>query len=614
MEEEPSPIALAPEYIMNDNDQPGLLSPQTSLPILEGNTPHMDLNATLDESMMHDSSNPMDTGDTNFPPLPPSSAQREVGVTKPCLGKIRLTLGRKKPRVSDSAKRPQPSSPLIDRSSKRHTSIAVPPLGTPVLPTIQPTQDDCSSPSPPTNAQAKQPTFTFGRDFGLARNMPQPTDTIPDQSATAVENSAWDEILVDSPIVLPAHINTTMGASPIFNAASQWHETPNRMHNTPQKHGPNELNSLGLSNVNTHQQERRDEIYRDVKTDNNITTNAAGLQRTAIPNGGWPKIHLGIHPLENVTASQVESWKRVSTSKVWARLFRSKYEPNSLATVDRTRALLKNLVRVESDVALGVSFPLQEHATECDQFPPPYHMMISGLSERQIDHLISLEIVSTKDIMIIFKPFEDARPTFVMTIYGLTFVDLEEACSAVTTLIVNGIQDSEQVIKHIVECAPEQPDRVASDILNNISVKFLEVKRSKANGGDFRGWNVFLHHSYLTDDDHIKLIQLMRLCTFPSATAGFGLPLLGKDTLLCVSCKSIDHDTPNCPFPDLPGWLSYKPTQVPQGQTLQSAYNKEADCNTVNYHRGRGMGRGRGGGSVRGGRPYGRQAFRGHWN
>lgn len=107
---------------------------------------------------------------------------------------------------------------------------------------------------------------------------------------------------------------------------------------------------------------------------------------------------------------------------------------------------------------------------DSDCFPSPYHMLISGLTDKQNDYLASLEIVSTKDITLIFKPFEDIRPTFVMTIYGLTFVDSAEARSAVTSLIVNGIQDSEHVIKHIVECAPAHPDRVANDILNNILV------------------------------------------------------------------------------------------------------------------------------------------------
>lgn len=229
--------------------------------------------------------------------------------------------------------------------------------------------------------------------------------------------------------------------------------------------------------------------------------------------------HLGIHPFKNVTGSQVESWRRVTIPKVWVRLFRSKYKTNSLVTINKTCALLKNLVWVESNVALGVSFPLQYHTIESEHFPPPYHMMISSLINTQIKHLINLEIVSTKDI-----------------------------------------------------------------------------------------------NSFLTDNNHIKLIQLIRTCTFPSAMAGFGLPLLGKDILLWANCKLIDHNTLNCLFPDLPGWLGYKPMQSQPSQMMQSTYNNNTNHLSKNHCRGRGSGRGRGGGIFRGGRLYGCQAFCSQWN
>lgn len=459
---------------------------------------------------------------------------------------------------------------MTDRTPKRHTSMAVLPMGTPILPTIQLTQDNTPLQSPPSNTQIQQPLFTFGRDLGFLRNRSSAPDltnsgnfqhtargesVFLDQSTTAVGSSTWDNILVDSPIGSLAPLNQPLGDNQTLKTAGQWPTTMNRTNNSYQKHSHNKPNALDLLNAQTPRQAPRDKIYGDMKTENNIMTNSTRLQRTAKPNRGWPKIHLDIHPFENVITLQVESWKCVSTFKVWIKLFRSKYESNSLVTIDRTRALLKSLVCVDSDVALGVSFPLQDHAMESDRFPPPYHMMVLGLTEKQKEHLVDLKIVLTKDITVIFKPFENSRPTFVMTIYGLTFVNSEEARSTVTSLIVHGIQGSEQVIKHIVKCAPIQSNQVANNILNNISIKFLEMKRSKANGGDFRRWNVFLHHSYLSDDNHVKLIQLMRMCTFLLVTAGFGLPLLGKDTLLCISCKSINHDTPNCPFPDLPGWF-----------------------------------------------------------
>lgn len=248
---------------MNDGDQPTPFSPQVTPHPPEGNTLRPNLVMTPDVHMQQDSFGPINSEDANFPPLPSGPTYRKVGPHKPRLGKVRLTLGRKKPRVSDSTKRPQPSSPMSERSPKRHTSTAVPPLGTSILQTVQPSQDIILSPSPPPNAQIQQPVFSFGRDFGLARSMSQANDPnasddpmdvtrgmseIPDQSNTAVGNSAWDNILVDSSIGSPC-LNPTLGMSPVPNIATPWNT---QSQNPPAKHGHNDVNSLGLSNVHDY--------------------------------------------------------------------------------------------------------------------------------------------------------------------------------------------------------------------------------------------------------------------------------------------------------------------------------------------------------------------------
>ncbi|KNZ82217.1 hypothetical protein J132_04177 [Termitomyces sp. J132] len=565
--------------------------------------------------------NPGSIEDPNFPPLPSIAANSVDRTAKTRPGHLRLTFGRQPLRKSEKSKRTLPPSLVKERTLKTHTPMSATPLGTPDHLSVSPTINDNPSQSPSLNASTLKhmPMISFARNMGninsevpnvggmindAVRNNMELDNDIPDQSNTAVENSAWDNILIDSPVISPTLLNQCIGTSP---PTMSWPAPIKPFTKKFTRNGASTQGSLNRSS------EPRGGIHCNVKTENDITTNSAGLQRTAVPNGGWPSIHLGSHPLDNVVSLQVGTWKKVASTKLWARLFRGKYEPNSLATVDKTRALIKGLVRVESDIALGVLFPLQECMMESERFPSPYHMLVSGLSNEQAHHLLGLEVVSTKDITIIFKSFKDSRPSFVLTIYGLTFMNSEEAHSVVTDLVINCIQDSEQVMKHIVDCSTGDADFVASNIFNNISVKFIDMKRSNANGGNFRGWNVFLHHSYLSDDDHVKLIQLMRTCTFPSATSGFGLPLLGNKTLQCISCKSINHDTPNCPFPDLPGWLGYKPVPIQPNNAPSNAYNKDTGWGQDNANSNMGMGRGRGGGG-HGSRPYGRRAFRGHWN
>ncbi|KAG6884550.1 hypothetical protein C0993_010175, partial [Termitomyces sp. T159_Od127] len=167
----------------------------------------------------------------------------------------------------------------------------------------------------------------------------------------------------------------------------------------------------------------------------NVTINITGLQRTATLNGGWPKIHLVLNPLENITLPQVKAWKKVATTKLWARLFRG-------------------LIHIKNDIALGVSFSLQDTSKESECFPTPYHMLISGTVPEQAEYLVNLEVISTKEATVVFKPFRDQHPSFVLTICGLTFHDLPEAHKAVKALMVSCLKDSEVMMKHIDNCMP----------------------------------------------------------------------------------------------------------------------------------------------------------------
>ncbi|KAG6895095.1 hypothetical protein C0992_003180 [Termitomyces sp. T32_za158] len=541
------------------------------------------------------------------------------------------------PQENESSKRQQPPSPARGRNTKRHASNTdmqfLSPEDHPHDPESSPAplldqmEDPTAHRSASYSLPPSQARFAFSDAFAKRNTLgpfgpPTPmyysnrnggveADGVTmDQSATAVADSAWDDLLRSSPPSSPTH--PTHGAINHHNEKGYRYPKPTRAtEKEPHRRYPDGSPAPPTLSESLGRRLVISGIHADVKTEAHITTNTSGIQRTATPDGGWPKIHLVSSPMDNVAKSQIEAWRKVTTTKLWARLFRGKYEPNSLETVDKTRALIKGLIRVESDVALGVSFPLQELASGIERFPSPYHMLISGLTTEQSVFLTSLEVVSTKDITLIFKPFLDQRPSFVLTICGLTFHDSEEAREVVEDLVKTRIKESEAVMKHIVDSAPMLKERVARDIFSNISVKFLEVKRGTSSGGNFRGWNVYLHHSFLSNEDHIKLIQLMRTCEFPSATAGFGLPLRGKDTLLCTNCKSIDHDSPNCPFPDIPGWLGYKPAPTSADQDPMNAYldGETRQHEGSQWRRGRGWGRGRGG---RGGAAA-RRGYRGQW-
>ncbi|KAG6885869.1 hypothetical protein C0992_004818 [Termitomyces sp. T32_za158] len=384
----------------------------------------------------------------------------------------------------------------------------------------------------------------------------------PGNLSRHISPESWDELMADSPP-----------------------RTPDPLDGFPQTHRGNPA-GRDLSHADLPRTTKRG---RGAATENNVTTNTKGLKRTAEPNGGWPQIHLISTPWENVAAQQVEAWGMVGGVRLWARTFRAKYESNSLQTVDLTREIIANLVRIDSDVTLDVSFPLPMRANNMDHFPIPYHMLVSGLTEMQVDYLAGLGVVSTQEGTVFFRSFQDPRPSFVATVrFG----------------------ESKDILAHVKEASPLQGDAVMNKILGGIAVKFIEVKRNPSSGGNFHGWNVYLQHSSLGDKDHVRLIKIMQKCDFPTATSGYGALLCGKDTLLCIGCKSIDHDTPNCPFLDIPGWMGPKPSAQPVANNMNT-YDDEAltfDDNPAYYQ---GRGRGRGGG--RGRRHQQRRNGRGFW-
>ena len=85
-----------------------------------------------------------------------------------------------------------------------------------------------------------------------------------------------------------------------------------------------------------------------------------------------------------------------------------------------------------------------------------------------------------RDITLLFLPFKERPPSFVLTLYGLSYTDSDEAKLEVAGLVKICIQESPAVVRHISKSAPLLRDRVMKDLLSNISVSFIEVKRSNA--------------------------------------------------------------------------------------------------------------------------------------
>lgn len=101
----------------------------------------------------------------------------------------------------------------------------------------------------------------------------------------------------------------------------------------------------------------------------------------------------------------------------------------------------------------------------------------------------------------------------------------------------------------------------------------------------------------------------MRACSFKTLTFGKGYALTGADERpLCTGCKSADHDSYNCPFSRIPGWLGFKPNGP--GDTAGTTDFIDENQSQTGRYRGHAYRRGRYPSRYRGG--YARGQGSGH--
>ncbi|KAG6875871.1 hypothetical protein C0993_006971, partial [Termitomyces sp. T159_Od127] len=294
-------------------------------------------------------------------------------------------------------------------------------------------------------------------------------------------------------------------------------------------------------------------------TQNNITTNGKGLRRTATPTGGWPKVYLAVSPSYNVAPDTLNKWEDLEEPTLWARLYRAKYEASvagKMKTEDAIKNVIKNLINTQDDETIAVIFPEQDLLPEKEnRFPHPYHLRIVGLTHTEARRLTELEVIASPEATVFFLPKDIPRQLYILTIKGLRYNDTTRAKELVENLVRNAFKESPE-IRAIVETRATIPHEEAETRTYNICASFLPVKQ---RDDTIRCWNIYFAEDPGYDDESYKLLRKkMRACQFKTVGFGKGYTMT-EDQPLCTGCKSADHDSYNCPFSRLPGWLGYKP-------------------------------------------------------
>lgn len=169
---------------------------------------------------------------------------------------------------------------------------------------------------------------------------------------------------------------------------------------------PNQEDYGGMRNKEDPDENNSELWFKTMEED--ITTNGKGLQRTATPPGGWPKVYLAAHPAYNIAAETLSKWGNITKLTIWACLYWAKYkstEAGRMKARDMIKNVIKKLVYVKHNESIAAIFPDQDLPPKDDnRYLHLYHLLIVSLDPQQALRLLDLEVVVTTEATILFLP------------------------------------------------------------------------------------------------------------------------------------------------------------------------------------------------------------------
>ena len=141
-------------------------------------------------------------------------------------------------------------------------------------------------------------------------------------------------------------------------------------------------------------------------------------------------------------------------------------------------------------------------------------------------------------------------------------------------------------------------DDVVSYLRRTVDVEHLELvpKADIGTGGgkSHPAWNIYIHPPTKDALGLQRWRELIRSITFVTLSNGAGT---SYRSFHCLTCRSLNHPTGMCPYPDQKGWV--KPTPPPPATASSSMTTPALTREANTPYRG-----GRGGAGTGRGRPY----------
>ncbi|KAG6896828.1 hypothetical protein C0992_005783 [Termitomyces sp. T32_za158] len=315
------------------------------------------------------------------------------------------------------------------------------------------------------------------------------------------------------------------------------------------------------------------------------------LTRTPTLVGGFPMIHLSTPPWFNLLPEQRTMFDTYPEPKFWIREWQASNATDQMATCDKLKELLQQMTGERTK--LSTPQPEKELITRRrnDRHKPPFHFLVSGISERAGSILLSHPVISTPEASAFILPYNPPLPSFLCTLEGFTLSirnleAIQEAEECATDIVRKTLLDNEDVVtllksKLIDDTTSQYNLEPATEILAAIVVLLAkgEDKADRATQNKPRKplWNVFFKKPPpVTWTNYFVLLQHVRNIKFVDMDYGSATPVEEEHRLHCFNCKGADHNPAQCSFATLVGWFGNKaPEKIEESAEFATSTRNE---------------------------------------
>ncbi|KAJ7022147.1 hypothetical protein C8F04DRAFT_1098405 [Mycena alexandri] len=226
------------------------------------------------------------------------------------------------------------------------------------------------------------------------------------------------------------------------------------------------------------------------------------------------------------------------------------------------------------------------------RLPTPNVFGVTGIPPDLAAFLLNDRVLSVKQItLFLYALVPDTFSGFLGNVEGLTFPNTPAGAQEAANMVTNTLSTTPAFIQLVMNHRDNIPahwtiQQALTAILGSITVAPIELLSPR---GPRVVWRVYMMVTTTDPAAYNAIRAAFAPILFITAFNNTGRV---RADMFCRICESIDHPTPLCPFPDVPGWMGPTPASLAAAPAATRG------------GRGRGISRGRarGGRGTRGGR------------